>query len=92
MALDCASVAKTWEGEIILDYPCGSSALQEAMSQSSDGTVEARGGRSDEGTGSLVAIAEEGGLLLRVLQIWLSCADTLVLVIKTCLALLALRR
>ena len=48
---------KTWEGEIILDYPSGSSALQEAMSQSSDRTVEAREGRSDEGTGSLVATA-----------------------------------
>lgn len=39
--------------------------LQEAMSQrASDGTVEAREGRSDEGTGSHVAIAEECGLLL----------------------------
>lgn len=65
--------------------------LQEDMSQrASGGTVETREGRSDEGTGSHIAIAEECGL--QILQIWLSYADTLILVIKTCLALPALRK
>lgn len=74
---------KTWEGEIILDYPCGSSAFtgryeSESLRQDSG----SQGGKKWGGTGNSVAITQECGLLLRILQVCLNSAESFILALK----------